>query len=198
MACSSEPAPASTPTTAATSLAAPSPTIVPTPPALAAPAVHGETATDTVLADPAHIVDRDRAPKPDEEAIERFVDDIRLALDEHLSSLGQGGQGTLGRLTAKDVPAPGPELTSQLATDKDWVAVADYRFLVGHEGAPVWARVLARLVRSDGSTVSPTLVFIANSKDGRPRLAAWEAPVAITDEPTPSAPAPSGATGDRA
>jgi hypothetical protein len=156
--------------------------------------VRGTATTDNVLVDASRIVDRTNAPKPRKQSIDKFVTEIHRALDSHLTSLGRGEGGTLGKIRVDRVPGIDPELTSELATPERWVVDATYAFSVGHSGHPQWAEVRMRLERSDGTTATPTLVFVVGN-DRAPRLAAWEATVEIPDLPTPTptvAPSPTG------
>jgi hypothetical protein len=164
----------------------PTPTATPTPPpSPTASAVRGTVTTSNVLVDASRIVDRTDRPKPRKESIDKFVAEIRRELDNHLTSLGRGEGGTLAKIRAPRMPGIDPELTSELATPERWVVEAAYTFTVGHSGHPQWAEVTARLERSDGTTASPTLVFVVGN-DRTPQLAAWEATITIPDLPTPT------------
>lgn len=164
----------------------PSPTLSPTPSPTPTPApeVRGSITSTNVLVDASRIVDRTDRPEPRQDSIDQFVDQVQRVLDRHLTDLGRGGGGTLSHLRVDRVQGIAPTLTSDLASVDQWVVNATYTARIGHSGHPQWAEVSARLVRSDGSTTTPTFFFVADDERA-PRLAAWAASSAEPAAPTP-------------
>jgi hypothetical protein len=123
---------------------------------------------------------QDAPVAPDEAAVGAFVDQMAAWVDQHLTDLQDGGEGS--------VPAAGlvgPHDTLTLTDPDHPVELAQYAMVVYAREAPEWARTNVVVTRTDGSVLTANLVFVPG-----------EPPALVAAEGEGVAPASAGAGAD--